>query len=60
MKGLKFKKRGFPVTAIWWVTTISFVLCIGFVCGTIFYFLMDALHSEDATRIDPIKIDKED
>ncbi|MCL6571158.1 MAG: hypothetical protein K6T88_05670 [Bacillus sp. (in: Bacteria)] len=48
------------MTAIWWVTTISFVLCIGFVCGTIFYFLMDVLHSEDATRIDPLKIDKEE
>jgi hypothetical protein len=45
------------MTALWWVTTIGFVLCIGFVCGTIFHFLREVLHSEDATRIDPIKID---
>jgi hypothetical protein len=41
--------------AIWWVTTIGFILCLGFVGGTIFHFLSQGLHSEDAKRIDPIK-----
>ncbi|MEH7253102.1 MULTISPECIES: hypothetical protein [Bacillaceae] len=41
--------------AIWWITSIGFVICLGFVGGTIFYFLRGTLHSEDANRIDPVK-----
>lgn len=41
--------------AIWWVTTIGFVLCLGFVGGTIFSFLREHLDSDDAKRIDSIK-----
>ncbi len=40
------------MAAIWWVTTIGFVLCLGLVGGIIFHFLREALPSEDATRID--------
>ncbi|WP_169802758.1 hypothetical protein [Neobacillus soli] len=47
------------MTAIWLVTTIGFVLCLGFVGGTIFYFLREALNSEDASRIDPINSGKD-
>lgn len=46
------------MTAIWWVTTIGFVLCLGAVGGTFFHFLRGALNSEDSSRIDPLKIDK--
>lgn len=45
--------------AEWWVTTIGFVICLGFVGGTMVYFLKGSLNSEDATRIDPIKTDEE-
>ncbi|MEH7115417.1 hypothetical protein V7124_24115 [Neobacillus niacini] len=38
--------------AEWWVTTIGFVICLGLVGGTVFYFLRGVLHSEDSTRID--------
>jgi len=41
--------------ATWWITTIGFILCLGFVAGTFFHFLSGALHSEDSTTIDPIK-----
>ncbi|MDR7077129.1 hypothetical protein J2Y03_002152 [Neobacillus niacini] len=39
----------------WWVTTIGFIICLGIVGGTFVYFLRGTLHSEDATRIDPVK-----
>lgn len=45
------------MAAIWWITTIGFVLCLGFVGGIIFHFLRESLHSDDATRIDKIKSD---
>ncbi|WP_179301770.1 hypothetical protein [Neobacillus jeddahensis] len=43
------------MSAIWWVTTIGFVLCLGLVAGTLFHFLNKALHSDDAARIDELK-----
>jgi hypothetical protein len=46
--------------AIWWVTTIGFILCLGFVGGTLFHFLRQGLNTEDSTRIDPIKDESED
>ncbi|MFL6554988.1 MAG: hypothetical protein ACJ8MO_02585 [Bacillus sp. (in: firmicutes)] len=45
---------------IWWVTTIGFVLCLGFLVGSFIHFLRRALNSEDAYRIDPIKSDHEE
>ncbi|WP_413302902.1 hypothetical protein AA0X95_24930 [Bacillus sp. 1P10SD] len=45
--------------AVWWVTTIGFVLCLGFVGGTLFHFLRGALDSEDSTRIDKINSDED-
>lgn len=45
------------MTAIWWVTTIGLVLCLGAIGGTFFHFLRGALDTEDSTRIDPIKPD---
>ena len=41
--------------AEWWITAIGFIICLGFVGGTIVYFLRGTLNSEDSTRIDPIK-----
>nr|WP_263323205.1 hypothetical protein [Neobacillus sp. Marseille-Q6967] len=43
----------------WWITTIGFVVCLGFVAGIMFYFLKGSLNSEDAVRIDPVKSDEE-
>ncbi|CAH2717400.1 hypothetical protein BACCIP111895_04592 [Neobacillus rhizosphaerae] len=48
------------MAAVWWVTTIGFILCLGFVGGTIFHFLRGTLNSEDAVRIDKINGDKEE
>jgi hypothetical protein len=48
------------MAAIWWITTVGFIVCLGFVGGTFFHFLSGALNAEDSTRIDPIKIDKEE
>lgn len=45
--------------AEWWVTTIGFVICLGFVGGTMVYFLRESLNSEDAKRIDPLNNDEE-
>jgi hypothetical protein len=41
----------------WWVTTIGFIICLGFVGGIMVYFLRGALNSEDSTRVDPVKKD---
>ena len=38
------------MAAIWWVTTIGFVLCLGFVGGTFFHFLRESLYSEDCRK----------
>lgn len=46
------------MAAIWWITTIGFVLCLGFVAGTFFHFLRNSLDSEDAKRVDKIDSDK--
>ncbi|PEQ84790.1 hypothetical protein CN481_22340 [Bacillus sp. AFS006103] len=51
-------KGGFIMAAIWWITTIGFVLCLGFVGGTFFHFLRNSLDSEDAKRVDKIDSDK--
>jgi hypothetical protein len=45
--------------AVWWVTTIGLVLCLGFVGGTFIHFLRGALDSDDAKRVDQIKSDEE-
>lgn len=45
--------------ALWWITTIGFVLSLGFVGGILFHFLRGALHTEDSTRIDKINTDKD-
>jgi hypothetical protein len=45
--------------AIWWITTIGVLICLGFVGGTMVYYLRGALHSDDSTRIDPIKKNNE-
>ena len=46
------------MTAIWWVTTIGFVLCLFAVGVTFIHFLRGALNTEDSSRIDPLNIDK--
>ncbi len=43
--------------AVWWVTTIGFVLSLGFVGGTLVHFLRRALNSEDAKRVDRLEED---
>lgn len=43
--------------AIWWITTLGFLLCLGFVGGIIMYSLKGALDSHDASRIDPLPKD---
>jgi hypothetical protein len=48
------------MAAIWWVTTIGFVIFLGCIGGTFFHFISSALNTEDSTRIDPLKIDKEE
>lgn len=45
---------------VWWVTTIGFVLCLGFVGATFIHFLRRGLDSDDAKRIDRIKGEKEE
>jgi hypothetical protein len=55
---LNILKGGKIMTAIWWVTTIGFVLCLFAVGGTFIHFLRGALNTEDSSRIDPLNIDK--
>jgi hypothetical protein len=45
------------MTAIWWVTTLGLVFCLGAIGGTFFHFLRGSLNSEDSSRIDPLKTD---
>jgi len=52
-------KRGDFDLAVWWVTTIGIVICLGFVAGIMIYFLKGALDSEDSTRIDPVNNEDE-
>lgn len=40
--------------SIWWITTIGFIICLGFVGGIFVYGIKNALHSDDATRVDPL------
>ena len=44
---------------IWWVTTIAFVLCLGFAGGTFIHFLRQGLDSEDAYQIDKVETEQE-
>jgi hypothetical protein len=48
------------MAAIWWITVIGFVCCLGIVAGTWVYFLKKALNSEDSTHVDPFPTDHED
>jgi len=43
--------------ALWWATTIGFIICLGIVTGTMIHFLRQALDSNDAKRIDKIESD---
>ncbi|MGG3468357.1 hypothetical protein ABES02_12840 [Neobacillus pocheonensis] len=43
--------------ALLWITTIGFLLCLGFVVGTWIHFLRSGLDSGDSKRIDPINND---
>ncbi|WP_180960203.1 hypothetical protein [Neobacillus cucumis] len=45
--------------AIWWITTIGFVLCLGIAGGTFIYFLRQGLDSDDTKRIDQVKSDQD-
>ncbi|WP_223589651.1 hypothetical protein [Neobacillus bataviensis] len=45
--------------ALLWITTIGFLLCLGFAVGTWIHFLRNGLNSEDAKRIDPIPEENE-
>ncbi|WP_176541026.1 MULTISPECIES: hypothetical protein [unclassified Bacillus (in: firmicutes)] len=45
--------------AIWWITTIAFVLCLGFAGGTFIHFLRQGLDIDDSKRIDKINSDQE-
>ena len=45
---------------IWWVTTIGLLLCLGFVCGTLFHFINGGLDSKDSTRVDPYPVNNDD
>lgn len=38
--------------AFLWIMTIGFILCLGMVGGTLFYFLHSVLNREDSTRVD--------
>jgi hypothetical protein len=40
--------------AVWWMTTFSLVLCLGFIGGTMIYGIKSALHSDDSTTVDPL------
>ncbi|HLO10733.1 MAG TPA: hypothetical protein VK190_00605 [Pseudoneobacillus sp.] len=40
--------------AIWWITALGFLLCLGFIGGIFVYGLKGALHSEDSNYIDPL------
>lgn len=46
--------------AIWWITTIGIILCLGFVGGILVYGLKGALHSKDSKLVDPLPNEKED
>ncbi|ULT57835.1 hypothetical protein L1999_04555 [Neobacillus drentensis] len=45
--------------AIWWITTIAFVLCLGIAGGIFIYFLRQGLDTDDPNRIDKINSDQE-
>lgn len=45
--------------AVWWITTFSLVLCLGFVGGIMVYGLKGALHSDDAKTVDPLPKEKD-
>jgi hypothetical protein len=55
---LGISKGGFSV-AIWWITTIAFVLCLGFAGGVFIHFLRQGLDTDDPNRIDKINSDQE-
>ncbi|MHC0036183.1 hypothetical protein [Pseudoneobacillus sp. C159] len=44
--------------ALWWITAISMVMCLGFIGGAFAYGLKGALQSDDSTKIDPLPNDK--
>lgn len=54
------RKGGIEMAALWWATTIGFVICLGILCGTWLHFLRRGLNTEDSTRIDPLKDDSKD
>ncbi|WP_442598010.1 hypothetical protein [Neobacillus sp. D3-1R] len=43
--------------SMWWITTIGFIICLGFFGGIFVYALRNALPTEDSTRIDPLPED---
>ncbi|WP_462408750.1 hypothetical protein [Neobacillus sp. Marseille-QA0830] len=45
--------------ALWWVTTIGFVICLGIVGGIMVHFLRTALDTEDSVRIDKLDSPKD-
>ena len=53
-------KGGLNMAALWWITVIGFICCLGIFAGTWVYFLKNGLNSEDATRVDPNPSDDED
>ncbi|WP_169797598.1 hypothetical protein [Neobacillus fumarioli] len=44
--------------AMWWVTTIGFVICLGMAGGIFVHFIRQALNTEDAVKIDQINPDE--
>ena len=45
--------------ALWLITTIAFVLILGFAGGAFIHFLRQALDTDDSKRVDKIKSDQE-
>jgi hypothetical protein len=45
--------------AVWWITTFSLVLCLGFIGGTFIYGIKGALHSDDSTIVDTLPKEKD-
>jgi hypothetical protein len=44
---------------LWWITTISLVMSLGFIGGIFAYGLKGALQSDDSTTVDPLPKDKD-
>lgn len=55
------KEGGMQMAAIWWTTTIGFIICLGLLGGAFVHFLKRGLNPEDSYYIDSAddKVDKD-